>query len=177
MTISPTTPLKAALASIPGYLTALQFGPEKAIIAFIGMQLLDWATGVAAARKMGAALSSAKATEGAYKKGMMWAYISMASLGLWLAPMAVDSKRVAMSTVICGFIWVEVLSIAENGKNLGLLVDPRILAVLSWLEPKQASTTAGQIDDKLIRARQDFDTRNETTPTIVVEVKKDPPAA
>ena len=139
MTPAPTTSIKATIAALPGILTAMEFGPEKAMIALIGLQLIDWATGIAAARRQGKALTSDKATQGAFKKGMSWCYISTAGIGLWLTPMNPEMRRTAYAAVICTFVWVEVLSIAENGKNAGWPMPPIVRKALSWLEPKTES--------------------------------------
>lgn len=139
MTPFPTTSLKAKIAAIPGLLMALEFGPEKAVVALIGLQVIDWVTGVAAARHVGDALTSDRACRGAWKKGMMWAYIATAGIGLWLAPVREEITRAAFASIVCLFAWVEVVSIAENGARLGWPMPAAVRAAISWLEPEDPS--------------------------------------
>ncbi len=135
----PTTQIKALFAAVPGYLTALEFGPEKALVALAAMQFLDWLSGTAASRRTGVPISSPRATGGAFKKGMMWVYIAATGVGLWLAPVSTEVARTAYATVVCGFVWVEIVSIAENGEKLGWPMPSFVRGALGVLKPKDGA--------------------------------------
>lgn len=148
MTPAPTTAWKAKIAAIPGILSALEFGPEKALIALILLQWIDWLTGVRAAKKQARRITSDRATLGAKKKGMMWAYVSVAAVGLWLAPISTETARTAFAAVVCGFCWVEILSIAENGRDRGWPMPAFLVPAVGWLEPKPQPQPAERSREK-----------------------------
>jgi len=138
MTPHPTTLLKGALSTFLGALSAPEIGPEKACVVFIVLQGLDWLTGVWAAKKEGQAISSARAREGGYRKGMMWVYICVSGLSLWVAPISGQTWRLAWSAAFATFSWVEVASICENGRRLGLPLPKVVQRLLDGMKPADA---------------------------------------
>lgn len=138
MTPQPTTWIKALWGTFLGAITAPEIGPEKAFTAFIVLQFFDWLTGVWAASREGTPISSARARQGAYKKGMMWVYIAVAGIALWVAPISGQSWRLAWSAVFAAFSWIEIISICENGDRLGLPLPPVVRRLLAGLRPSDA---------------------------------------
>jgi toxin secretion/phage lysis holin len=135
MTPHPITLAKAKVAALLAPITALPFGPEKAIITLVLLQFLDWLTGVWAAKKEGSAISSERARAGAFKKGMMWVYVCIAAIAVWLAPVSSPVAELGFTGVVCFFAWVEVISIAENGRRIGFPMPKVLLRLLDGMRP------------------------------------------
>lgn len=154
MTPTPFTAAKlktvVVLSVVTEYVEAisnLPFGPSKTIIAFMVLQFIDWITGIWASKREGKAVTSGEAAKGAFKKGMMWAYICVGAVGTWLSPISVDTRSAIFSAIVAMFCWVEIISIAENGERLGIPMPAPLRKLLSGLRPDGASDipVSGQV--------------------------------
>ena len=149
---------KVAIAAILAALTAFWGWFGWLVVVWVGMMLLDWLIGSAAAFKKGK-WSSAKLRAGAWHKGGEVVIVVVALVADWLIGLVVanipgitlpfEYSVLLAPLVIVWYIIGELGSLAEHGVTFGAPVPPWLVSALE--AGKKAVDTAG---DKLSRGEE-----------------------
>ncbi|GLC88273.1 phage holin family protein [Lysinibacillus piscis] len=109
---------RVVILSVSSFITYFLGGWSILLTALITLNALDYATGLTANwRKR----SSYKAFRGGIKKGIMWMWVGVSNLiYLILLELGYDAGEVLPNFVTLYFIILEIISLEENSKKLGL---------------------------------------------------------
>lgn len=99
-------------------------GQSEAILALFILVILDWAFGVAAAKKSGEQITSAKFLRSPIKMGIYFTLIASTHISEYALPEIVGLLDEAMTA---GLVITELLSIFEKSGKLGYAVPQRVL--------------------------------------------------
>lgn len=109
---------RAIILSASSFITYFLGGWSILLTALIILNALDYLTGLTANWKR---RSSQKAFKGGIKKGIMWMWVGVANLiYLVLLHLGYDAGEVLPNFVTVYFIIMEIISLEENSKKLGL---------------------------------------------------------
>lgn len=134
---------RIAILGASSFVTYFLGGWSILLTTLIILNVLDYATGLTANwRKR----SSIKAFRGGIKKGVMWMWIGVANLiYLILLELGYDAGEVLPNFVTLYFIILELISLEENSRKLGLDMPTPLSFFVSKLKEIFNNKTGGNI--------------------------------
>lgn len=132
--------IKLGLAALLGSATALLGALAAPVYLLVGMNLLDYATGLTAAPYRGQQRSSYRGLRGIAKKVCMWLLVAVGASVDWLLLYA--AQNLGMTTPLrclvacCVAMWLicnEILSILENISDIGVELPPFLRPLVQWV--------------------------------------------
>lgn len=131
------------ILSVSSFVTYFLGGWSILLTALIVLNTLDYATGLIANWKR---RSSKKAFKGGIKKGIMWMWVGVANLiYLVLLHLGYDAGEVLPNFVTVYFIILEIISLEENSKKLGVVMPTPLSFFMSKLKDIFNSKTGGNM--------------------------------
>ena len=127
-------------------------------LLLVALQIIDYATGLCAAKYRSEPISSYKSMKGIVKKVCCWLLVFVGGVMDWLISFAVDRAGIDISVsfvvacIVC--VWLmcnEVISILENMADIGVELPPFLMALAKHIKAKSESrgdVTAPEDDDK-----------------------------
>lgn len=105
-------------------------GQAEAMIALFLLTLVDWIFGVAASKRSGEAITSAKFVRTPIKIAVYFAIIACSRISEYALPAAIGFID---ETMVAGLVITELLSVFEKSGKLGFVIPKRLLNQLEEL--------------------------------------------
>jgi phage-related holin len=105
-------------------------GQAEAMVALFLLTLVDWAFGVAAAKKSGEQITSAKFVRTPIKLAVYFALVASSRISEYALP---GFAGILDETMVAGLVLTELLSIFEKSGKMGFMIPKRFLNQLEEL--------------------------------------------
>ncbi len=139
--------LKIVLAAVGGAITWLFGGWSMYVLVVMALMVIDWLTGLEAARYT-KTLNSQKGHDGIRKKALVMAVIVMAALLDYLLRKYVNVELAVCLGVVCTFYAVnESLSILENLGRAGVAYPEKLKDVILVLNKQDGAASTAEKEE------------------------------
>lgn len=153
MTETATKTIKGILTAIFSVLTSLFGVLAIPILLMVGVNVIDYATGLIAAPKRDEDINSYKSMRGIWKKVCMWLLVAVGAIIDELILYASGTIGITLPgsflvacVVACWIICNEILSILENLKDIGIAMPPFLEPLVKNIKSQTADKVS--IDKK-----------------------------
>lgn len=123
-------------------------------LLLVVLQIIDYATGLCAAKYRDEAISSYRSIKGIIKKVCMWLLVVVGGVLDWIITYAAENAGISIGVsfvvacVVCVWLMVnEIISILENMTDIGVQFPPFLLKIAQHIKAKSEETGGTDSDD------------------------------